>query len=237
MSDFEKILLTVSRLSDAERGELIRHLRRSGEPPFPTDAVEEPQAAYEPMRYLTREEFFDLQERSSIDYEYVNGIIRAVTGPTVAHALVTTNIYRIVDARLRQGMCKALWGVDLSLTLDNDEIVYKPDLYVSCDRSLWNERWIPNPKFVVEVLSPATQRVDRGEKLMNYSRTPSVEEYVIASQARAELEIFRRSSSWRPEVVSGSGAIAELRSLDISIALADVYEGVTFKSRQPHADL
>jgi Uma2 family endonuclease len=237
MSDFEKILISVPRLSDAERAELRCHLRRSNEPPFPTDAVEEPRAAYTPLRYMTREEFFELQERSSIDYEYVNGIIRPVSGPTVAHALVTRNIHRIVDSRLRQGPCEALWGVDLSLTLDNDEIVYKPDLYVSCDQRLWNERWIPNPKFVVEVLSPSTQRIDRREKLMNYSRTPSVEEYVIASQSRAELEIFRRSSDWRPEVINGPGATVELRSLNISFELADAYVGVSFKSRQSDPDL
>jgi Uma2 family endonuclease len=237
MSDFEQILVTVPRLSDAERAELLRYLRRSGGLPFPNDVVEEPHAAYSPMRYLTREEFFELQENGAIDYEFINGIIRTVTGPTVSHAMVTMNISRIVDSRLRKGPCRVLWGVDLSLTLDNDEIVYKPDLYVSCDRSLWNERWIPNPKFVVEVLSPSTQRIDRREKLMNYSRTPSVEEYVIASQARAELEIFRRASDWRPEVVSGPDATVEFRSLDISFVLAEVYEGITFKSRKSYSDL
>jgi Uma2 family endonuclease len=232
MSDFEKVLVTVSRLSNTERAELLCHLRQSGVGLVPTDAVEELRPTYgAALRYMTREEFFELQGKSSIDYEYVNGIIRTVTGPTVAHALVTQNIFRFVDSRLRGGPCQAFLGggVQLSLTLDDDEIVYKPDLYVSCDRSLWNEQWIANPKFVVEVLSPSTQRIDRREKLMNYSRTPSIEEYVIASQRRAELEIYRRSSNWRPEVVDCSGAVAEFRSLEVAVALAEIYEGVALK--------
>src|SRR5262245_55781915 len=104
MSDFEKILMTVSRLSDAERAELLGYLRRLGVGRCPTDAVEEPRPAYgTAVNYIAREEFFEFQERSSIDYEYVNGVIRAMNGPSVAHCLITQNIFRAVDGRVRGG--------------------------------------------------------------------------------------------------------------------------------------
>jgi Uma2 family endonuclease len=231
MSDFANVLQTIARMSDAERRELFLHLQRSGEFSYPTDTVEEPRPVYGgALKYMTREEFFEFQEQSAITYEYVNGILRAMSGPTLAHSVVTRNIFRIVDARLRGGPCQAVWGVQLKLTLGEDEIVYEPDLYVSCDRSAWDEKWIANPKFVLEVSSPSTQRIDRCEKLVNYRRAATVEEYVIASQKRAELEIYRRADGWRQEIVKGIGAIAEFRSLDVAAPLKEIYDSVPFRS-------
>jgi Uma2 family endonuclease len=239
MSDFEKILVGVSRLSDGERAELLSYLRRSSEGRCRTDVVEEPRPAYgAAVRLMTPEEFFELRERGSVDYEYVNGVIRAMNGPSVAHCLITQNIFRAVDARLHGGPCQTFSsGCQLKLTPGDDKLVYLPDLLVSCDRSAWNEQWIPNPKFVVEVLSPSTQHIDRREKLLNYRRVPSIEEYVIASQKRAEVEIYSRAENWRRQVFDTFDAIAEFRSVDVRLPLHAIYEGVTFKSRQPCSDL
>ena len=176
---------------------------------------------------MTLDEFFEFQERTPITYEYVNGIIRAMSGPSVAHCLITQNIFRLVDARLRGGPCEAFCtGGQLQLTFGKDEIIYHPDVYVSCDRNAWSEKTVVNPRFVVEVLSPSTQHIDRREKLVNYCRLISLEEYVIVSQRRAELEIYRRENNWRQDVVDTPGAVAEFRSLDVTVALADIYDGV-----------
>jgi Uma2 family endonuclease len=219
-------------MSHGERQQLLVYLRRAGEFLFPSDRVEEPRPAYgAALKYMTREEFFQFQEQSTITYEYINGIIRAMSGPTVAHCLITQNIFRVVDARLRGGPCHAFCtGGPLNLTLDDDEIVYHPDVYVSCDRHAWDQRGIPNPKFVVEVLSPSTQHIDRREKLVNYCRVPSLDEYVIVSQHRMELAIYRRSANWSQEIVSALEATVEFRSLDVTAPVAAIYEEVTFKT-------
>jgi Uma2 family endonuclease len=176
---------------------------------------------------MTREEFLDFQERSFAMYEYINGIIRDMSGPSVAHCLVTQNIHRALDTHLRGGPCQPFCtGGSVNLTLGSDEIVYHPDLFVSCDRSAWDQRWIPNPKFVVEVLSASTQHLDRREKAVNYRRVASLEEYVIVSQKRAELTIYRRAEHWQPDVVIGPRAMADFRSLGLSVPLAAIYEGV-----------
>jgi Uma2 family endonuclease len=234
MSDFADVLKTVSRLEPAERQQLLLYMQRSGEfPPLPTGAVEEPRPAYGAvMKYMTLEEFFEFQERSPITYEYINGVIRAMSGPTVAHCLVTQNIFSVIRARLRGGPCEAFCtGGQLQLTFGKDQIIYHPDIYVSCDRDAWSERSVVNPKFVLEVLSPSTQHIDRREKLVNYCRLLSLQEYVIVSQRRAELEICRRDNNWRQEVVNAPGAIAEFHSLDVSVALADIYDGVSLGDR------
>jgi Uma2 family endonuclease len=234
MSDFGDLLKAVSRLTISQRRQLLLYIQRSSElPPLPTGAVEEPRPAYGAvMKYMTLEEFFEFQERTPITYEYVNGIIRAMSGPTVAHCLITQNIFRVIDARLRGGPCQAFCtGGELQMTFGKEQIIYHPDIYVSCDRNAWSARSVANPKLVVEVLSPSTQHIDRREKLVNYCRLLSLEEYVIVSQRRAELEISRRDNDWQQEVISGPEGVAEFRSLDVSVALADIYEGVSLEDR------
>src|SRR5262249_47486853 len=150
-----------------------------------------------------------------------------VSAPSVTHCLVAQNIFRVVDSHLRPGPCVPfVAGGEVNLSLGPDKIVYKTDIFVSCDKKPWHEKWIPNPRFVVEVLSPSTQQIDRKEKAVNYRRVPSMEEYVIASQKRAELIVYRRVAHWLPEIVSGDRAVAEFRSLGVSVPLSAIYEDV-----------
>jgi Uma2 family endonuclease len=236
MNKLAEIRYALSGLSETERKDVIAWLERFNERAHGADRIEEPKTGYGEFfseyvnpEYMTREEFLDFQEQNFTAYEYVNGIIRAMSGPSVAHCLITQNIHRVLDAHLRRGPCQSFCtGGEVNLTLGDDEIVYHPDVYVSCDRSVWDPRWIPNPKFIVEVLSPSTQQIDRREKAANYRRVESLDEYVTASQKRPEVTIYRRADHWRPDVAVGLRAVAEFRSFGLSVPLAEIYEGVVF---------
>jgi Uma2 family endonuclease len=238
MNKFEDLRRELARLNESERHAIMSWLSRSNDRIYGADRVEEARPAYAtPLpELMTLEEFLEFQEHSPIPYEYVNGIIRAMSGPSVPHCLVAQNIFRAIDSHLRPGPCMPfIAGGEVNLSLGADKIVYKPDIFVSCDRSLWSEKGIPNPRFVVEVLSPSTQQIDRKEKAVNYRRVPSMEEYVIASQKRAELIIYRRVAHWLPEIVSGDRAVAEFRSLGVSVPLGVIYEDV-FRDGTPSSD-
>jgi Uma2 family endonuclease len=229
MNNFEEIRYALSRLNNAERRAIIAWLQRSNELLYGADRVEESRPAYvsQAPEYMTREEFLELQERSPIPYEYVNGIIRQMSAPSVAHCRVTQSLFDGMRSRLRGSPCETFCaGLQLNLTLEDDEIVYKPDLFVVCESQGWGKNWIANPKLVVEVLSPSTQYIDRREKLVNYCRVPSLDEYVIASQKRAEFMIYRRAGDWRPESVTDLRSVVEFRSLGIAIPLVEIYDDV-----------
>lgn len=222
MNKLEDIRQSLTFLNGAERDLIIRWLLRQG-----GDRVEEAHAAYTtPLpELMTRQEFLDLETPDPFRYEFVNGIIRLMSGPSVAHCRIAQNIYSALRAHLRGGPCVPFCtGGNVKLSPGTDEIVYKPDVFVSCEQSAWDEKSIAHPKFVVEVLSPSTEQIDRKEKAVNYRRATSMEEYVIASQKRAELTIYRRAARWLPEIVSGLEAVAEFRSLAVSVPLSVIYE-------------
>lgn len=191
--------------------------------------IEEPRSAYQvgPSPHLTLEEYDQLEERSPVRHEYINGVLYAMSGASVAHNGVAGNLFAAFHAHLRGGPCRAFMAdQQLHMKSDADEIIYYPDVMIACQRDDRTKNKIRNPKLIVEVLSPSTREIDRREKSLNYRRTASIEEYVIAAQDAHELVIHRRTEHWQREVVAGPDGLAEFRSIGLSLPLAQIYEEV-----------
>ena len=182
--------------------------------------------AEEPM-YMSEEEYLQFEENSPTRHEYVNGYVHAMCGPSMAHNRIVSRLHVALANRLGNGPCEAFMSTQkLKVDAASDKDYYYPDIMVSCDTSGWRELWLLNPRLIVEVLSPSTQLIDRREKASTYRKVPSMEEYVIAAQSSWQLTIFRRTENWVAEIVSGPEAVAEFRSLGLSVPLAEIYQGV-----------
>jgi Uma2 family endonuclease len=86
--------------------------------------------------------------------------------------------------------------------------------------------YLTEPCVIVEVFSPVTEDIDRREKLMNYRRIASVEEYVLIAQRSLEVIVFRRSDNWNPTVLTSPDDVVASRSVELSMSLEEIYEGV-----------
>jgi len=179
------------------------------------------------LPYMTLEEYFEFEDRSTTRHEYVNGYVQAMSSASVAHCRIVQALVFALNERLRGSPCEIFsTQVELNLKIDSDQLVYYPDVMVSCDRTGWGEAWIQNPRLVIEVLSACTRDIDLREKAMAYRRASTVEEYVVAAQCSRQFTIHRRAQNWVPEVVSGIEGVAEFRSLGVSIPLAEIYRKV-----------
>jgi Uma2 family endonuclease len=191
-----------------------------------TSMVRQPLAEYNPNPPLmTFEEYLEFVETSPLRYEYVNGVVHAMSGGSVAHGLVTARLMGAVLSHLGGGPCEVFSStVDLEIRSDTDEITYIPDLMVACNPEEWSEKAIRKPKLVAEVLSPSTRLIDTREKATNYRRVDSIEEILLLEQSQPKITVFRRAERWRPEIYTGTEAVLELRSIGLSVPLAQIYE-------------
>ena len=190
--------------------------------------VEEPQPAYAPLNssFMTLEEFLEFAQNSPLRYEYVNGVIHAMTAPAIAHSRIAGELFVAVKAHLRGGRCEVFaTAVNLYIRSAGDEIVYIPDLVVACNREEWDKNWLCNPKLVAEILSPSTRHIDQREKAMTYRRVNSIEEYVLLEQSEHQVTVHRRADQWKPQVYSGPDAVVEFRSISLSVPLTQIYAG------------
>jgi Uma2 family endonuclease len=226
MDTEQEIRLAIGRLSPVERRDLERWMREETNAEL---AVSEPPAAYgAALRHhdLSVEEYLQLEEASTTKHEYVAGQVFAMSGATARHNVVSMNIATALAVHLRGGPCRA-YAEALKVRIDvkQDAIFYYPDVFVACGPQDLEKVFLIDPKLVVEVLSPSTERTDRREKALNYREVPALEEYVLIAQHKPEVTIFRRSENWAAQVVKELNAVAELRSVALALSLGDIYEG------------
>jgi len=154
-----------------------------------------------------------------------------VAPPATAHR-VSVEAYRItlnLAARLlaasRGGPCR-VFSSDMKVALD-PRLFYYPDVMVVCDPTDVEPYFKSRPCLLVEVLSPATEIIDRREKLYGYRRLPSLEAYVLVDQVERRVELYRRDEAgdWRYEIVEGQGAVA-LPCVPLTMPLDEIYEGL-----------
>jgi Uma2 family endonuclease len=87
------------------------------------------------------------------------------------------------------------------------------------------DQLIRDPVLIVEVLSPTTAFYDRQVNVANYRRITSVEEILLIDSASIFAEVLRREGNrWIIEI--GHEATLSLASIGLSVALANLYEGI-----------
>jgi Uma2 family endonuclease len=180
-------------------------------------------AALDPS-FMTLEEFFRFEERSPIRHEFINGVVFAMTAPSLSHNRIINNLAFSLRSRLKRGPCEIFTSeVQLAIRPNTNEVVYCPDVIVDCRPDTRDTHRVRDPKLLVEVLSPSTQIIDRREKLQNYRLIDSVEEYVIVAQDECRVVVYPREERWKPRVYAGLDAAVELRSIALTVPLTDLY--------------
>ncbi len=187
---------------------------------------------------MTFQEYLALERAyPNARYEYLNGVARLMAGGRVAHDQIAFNVRVAIAIHFRSGPCHT-FGENMKVLVgtfpDGSENRVMPDCTVSCDvddRRLGNTL-IRSPRIVIEVLSPSTEAIDRGEKLQAYQACPSIQEYVLVSQFAQHVKIYRRDSegaaTWSKQEY-GPGETVELGSVDIAIAMDEIYQGINFE--------
>lgn len=188
-----------------------------------------------PRRY-TLEEYFRIERDSSTKHEFRRGEIINMSGGSLEHSLIIANTIRAIGNRLEGSGCR-VFDSNLRVRIAPKLRYAYPDATVICkdpqiDPDDPSRTTVINPRLVVEVLSPATELYDRGEKLRRYLELQSLQEYVMVAQAAPRIEsLFRQQDgTWLLSVARKLDATVRLRSMDIELHLREVYAGLTFSA-------
>ena len=224
MDALQEIQWAIGRLSSADRQKLAAWLHTD------EDRIAEPAVAYD--RSMTRqpitvEEYLKLEETSTVRHEYVAGELFAMSGASRRHNRIAGNVFSALRTHLDGGPCHPyITDLKVGLSVGRDEFYYYPDVLVVCGAEDLASSIVRDPKLVLEVLSPSTQRVDRQEKAVNYRHIPSLDEYILVAQDRPEVTIYRREDNWLARILTDLEEVAEFRSLALSLRLERLYAGI-----------
>lgn len=176
---------------------------------------------------LSVEDYLKFETEGLVKHEYIGGRIHAMAGASEQHNLIALNIASALHGHLRGGPCRAhIADFKVRLEINREDILYYPDVMVSCVREGVEKYYLRYPKLIVEVLSDSTETIDRREKLINYRQIPTLEEYVLVAQDKPEVTLLRRDDGWKPTLITALESPAEFRSIGLSLPLARIYEQV-----------
>jgi len=179
------------------------------------------------------DEFLALREHPyGHRYELRDGQIVAMAPVSRNHAVLESNLIGLLYAGLRGKRCR-VFTRSVAVTIEDDESYYLPDVSVVCGEMLFDPRMpktITNPVVLLEILSPSTERLDRGAKMQHYMSLPSLKDYLLVSQSQYRIEHYQRQDElgqqWLLTSYAQLSARLELTSIGCSLLLSEVYDGV-----------
>ena len=145
--------------------------------------------------------------------------------------MIAGNLYASAHGQLKGRRCEAYQN-DMRVKVHPDFYTY-PDIVVVCGEpeiERKNGENLLNPKVLIEVLSPSTEKFDRGDKFRFYRIMPSLREYVLVSQDRVNVEHYfrREDNSWLFTAINEVDAVLEMPSVGCAVNIADIYDKVDF---------
>lgn len=178
-----------------------------------------------PRSRLAYAEYLELEARSSVRHEFVNGDVYEMAGGTPAHGALAAALARDLGAALRGKPCRA-FSSDVRVFVRETGLSTYPDLSVVCgslETAEDDKDALVNPILLAEVLSPSTEAWDRGGKAAHYRRIPSLREILFVTPD-GRLELQRRTDRGAWELVeAGMGERLELASLGLTLDVAELF--------------
>ena len=187
-------------------------------------------------RSMTEAEYLALERNSTIKHELIGGETYAMSGASEAHNLVTGSTYAMLYNQLRGGSCR-VYPSDMKVRTPATGSYTYPDITVVCGEALFADDQrdiLLNPILIIEVMSPTTERYDRGKKFQHYRELKTLQEYILIAQDSPHVERFVRQEKgfWQFSEVRGRESSLELSSIGCILNLAEVYEQITFATEQ-----
>jgi Uma2 family endonuclease len=189
-----------------------------------------PNAAEKP---IPLEEFLAWEREQPERYEYAGGVVTMMMGASLAHVTITMNVAFALRQALRGTGCRP-FSNDAKV-LAGTSVRY-PDIAVTCSPVSGADDIVPDPVLIIEVISPSTEREDRGRKKFDYFATPSIRQYALIEQDERRIDLYTRTrTEWTNEVVEGD-TILRFSSIGVEVSLDAIYEDTELAATRPQED-
>lgn len=183
---------------------------------------------------MSLEEYFEFDKNSEGRFEYFDGKVFELSGVSVQHADIEANLIALLKRELDSRDCRVN-PANVRIKVPKLPTYRYADLSALCEERVIEKiadiDVLVNPSLIVEVLSPSTERYDRGEKFSEYKSIASFREYLLVSQEKKFVTLFTKYNDrfWFQSEY-GDGEELRLESLDCSLKVDDIYDGINFES-------
>jgi Uma2 family endonuclease len=190
--------------------------------------------ASNPVSKLTEEQYLAIERAAEFKSEFIDGEMFAMAGGSNRHAILQGNLFGELYVGLRGSSCRP-FGSDSRVSIPGRACVY-PDVTVACGQQPaagQNNDLLTNPVAIFEVLSPSTEKYDRGLKFQLYLTVDSLRDYILVNQDQVRIEHFTRQPDgiWIPRDCQGPDEELKIDSIGLAIPLHRIYDQLDLAPR------
>lgn len=181
------------------------------------------------LKRVTAGEFYRWPGEEGVRYELVDGLpLKAMTGASQRHDTIMLNVLAALRQKLRGSPCRANTSNIAVATMTGN--IRRPDALVDCGVRLDTAFEARSPRLVVEVLSPSTRQTALVRKLEEYKALPSLAYILLVEPDVPSVLLWGRGpgEGWQLAIFDGLEGIIGLPDIGAELALAEIYEDVTF---------
>lgn len=178
---------------------------------------------------MTYAEYLAFEEASEEKHEWVDGVVYAMSGGTLAHNQLSAQMIVELSRLIGDRPCRVFTS-DQRTRPNRVRLAAYPDVTVVCGDPVVHEEdrnAVTNPLVLVEVLSDSTEGWDRAGKFRRYRKLASLRHYVLVSQRERCIEVYSRADddTWVfAEALAGESAA--LDALGGALDVDRVYRNV-----------
>ena len=184
-------------------------------------------------QFFTPDEYFELESSATYKSEYFQGEIFMMAGASANHDRISLNVTSALNLGLKKS-CE-VFSSDIKVQIDPNTFFTYPDASVVCGKIQFapnRDDMIINPLLIVEVISPTTEKYDRGRKFQAYRTINSLKTYLMIEQERPYIEVYERQAdgNWLLKTFEGLDTILELPTIEFELSLTTIYNRVEFET-------
>ena len=182
-------------------------------------------------------EYHALEADPDRKHELLDGVIVAMAGASPRHNELRFQFEALLRAGLASRGCYVA-SADQRVRVKSAQRYFYPDVVVACPPDFDDDRprSLTNPRLVVEILSPSTERRDRAAKLDAYREQQGLEDILLVRTNQRLVEHHHRvgESEWHVTLVR-AGTVA-LEELGVALSIDDLYANVDALPTDEDAD-
>ena len=179
----------------------------------------------------TPEEYLEYERAADERHEFLDGELFQMAGESLPHSRICVNLTVEVGSQLRGKSCEAL-SSNMKVRTSTASLFSYPDLTIVCGAPVFHDKKkdvCVNPRAIFEVLSPSTERYDRGVKFQRYRLgNETLTDYILIAQETVSVEHYHRTEdgAWIYEVYTDKGDVLRLPDIELEIVLERLYDRV-----------
>ena len=172
-----------------------------------------------------RQQFYD-QVSDQQKAEFINGEVIVHSPVRLRHSHASENLFSLLQLYVRKHDLGYVGHEKLLIALTRND--YEPDICffakAKADVFTPDQTKFPAPDFIVEVLSPATEEIDRGVKFKDYALHQVAEYWLVDAEAGSVEQYLLHDTEYKLEVKINAGTIRSQVIAGFEIPISAIFD-------------